>query len=232
MPIHEDPELEKAALSGAFGMIVPVSIVAPVNGSVIITAYDCVWDICTDFERECLSDPLSDDAVGHLLSQVSKIAHELGFALDRHASSVIREYAANAENDAIRRFSADAKTVRSANDIVGFKCNLLHKPEAYDISDDFPIAVAFCDDEIVSLAAINDYSDTDAVEIHVETARDFRHRGYGRAVVAALASDLIDSGNTVSYKCFEKNVPSVHLAESLGFSLECRRLDAVCYAIA
>ena len=81
----------------------------------------------------------------------------------------------------------------------------------------------------MALAGINDIADDDAVEIFVETAKEYRRKGYGTAVVATLVRHLTKLGYSVAYNCAESNRASSAIAEKLGMTLKGRRLSVVCY---
>lgn len=70
--------------------------------------------------------------------------------------------------------------------------------------------------EIVASAALNWQSPSFA-EISVFTRPDQRRQGWGRSVVAAMVEDLLKSGRTPLYVVAEDNIPSIQLAESVGF---------------
>lgn len=55
-------------------------------------------------------------------------------------------------------------------------------------------------------------------EINVNTQPQHRQRGWGRSVVSALVHYLLDSGRIPLYTTNEQNEPSIHLAQSLGFT--------------
>lgn len=56
-------------------------------------------------------------------------------------------------------------------------------------------------------------------EIAVNTRPEYRQKGYGRAVVRALASHLLQHGRVPVYAVNPQNAPSVQLARGLGFTL-------------
>lgn len=72
------------------------------------------------------------------------------------------------------------------------------------------------DGEIVASAALNWQSPSFA-EISVFTRPDQRRQGWGRSVVAALVEDLLKDGRTPLYVVADDNLPSIQLAESVGF---------------
>ncbi len=58
--------------------------------------------------------------------------------------------------------------------------------------------------------------------VAVETAPDFRRRGFARALVAALTDERCARGEAVLYRCRASNAASMALAESLGFTMIAR----------
>ncbi|MDP6792499.1 MAG: GNAT family N-acetyltransferase [Anaerolineales bacterium] len=57
----------------------------------------------------------------------------------------------------------------------------------------------------------------DFAEIYVSTVPEARGRGWGRAVVAALANQLLGSGVLPIYVTAENNQRSIRVAEAIGF---------------
>lgn len=228
MLIHEDPSLEEAAISGAFCVIVPASVFVPETGECVITAYKSIWETCQDFETRFAGDPLSDDARKFLLAAVKDAAESIGYTPSPRDSQITCEYSLYAPNDSLRRYAAEAILVTDPAQIEGIGSRLLHTPDPSCIKNDEPVAVVVSDGEIIAVSATNDFSDSDAIEVYVETAKDYRGRGLGRAAVAALSLELLRRGDRVAYKCAEKNVASNKIAERLGFTREGRRLSIVC----
>ena len=72
-------------------------------------------------------------------------------------------------------------------------------------------------DQIGASAGVNWLSPRFA-EISVHTHPQHRQRGWGRSVVSALVHYLLDSGRIPLYTANEQNEPSIHLAQSLGFT--------------
>lgn len=77
------------------------------------------------------------------------------------------------------------------------------------------------DGTIVSIASENPYrEDENVVNIGVETAEEYRGKGYGASNVAALTYYLLDTGMTVEYTVDNENEVSMRLAERIGFKLD------------
>ncbi len=230
MLVHEDFEIESAAVAGEFCLCVPVSVRLDAHSAeAVITAYENVWDICTEYERN-YSDPFSAEAVQFLEENVAPIIEKCGYSCDSGDHRVVREYTLSQVNDVIKEAAKNARIIRSPEDICGLKCLCLHKPEV-DPDDEYGVcAVVIRDGVICAVAGVNDFFTDDTVEIHVETAKEYRKTGCGSAAVAALTEYLTGMGCTVGYKCGSENTGSVKIAERLGMTYVGKVYDMVCYA--
>lgn len=83
--------------------------------------------------------------------------------------------------------------------------------------------VAMSDGEIASWAAITDI-DFGGANIAVSTRPEHRKKGYGRACVARATGWCIENDLLPVYLVAESNMPSVRLAESLGFETRSREI--------
>jgi len=228
MLIHEDPEFEAAATSGDFDIIVPVSIFVPENGDEpVFTAYNVVWDICEQYEKDHPDDLLNADAIRKLCREVVPIVNDMGYSVDLKGSRLIHDYRISGVNEQIERYAAKAEIITSETEIDGLECPLLHAPRP---DEDDVCAVVIENGVVCACAAINDFSDDDSVEINVETAVNYRGRGFGTAATAALVRYLINSGETVAYNCAESNKASSGIAEKLGMTLLGKHFNIICYA--
>ena len=82
------------------------------------------------------------------------------------------------------------------------------------------------DGRIVSVAAENPHDeDNTMIDIGVETAEEHREKGYAASNTAALAYYLLDTGITVTYTAEDDNIPSIHLAEKVGFKRYAHTLE-------
>ncbi|MBQ7124968.1 MAG: hypothetical protein IJO00_01260 [Clostridia bacterium] len=86
------------------------------------------------------------------------------------------------------------------------------------------------DEKIVSAAAENPHdADDKVIDIGVETAPGYEGRGFAASNIASLAYYLLDPGMSVTYIAEENNLPSLRVAEKVGFSPSTRELRVVCY---
>lgn len=73
-------------------------------------------------------------------------------------------------------------------------------------------------EEIVSIAAVNEHArGQKMLEITVETAPEYRRRGYAASTTAALTDHLLGRGYSVAYVSSRYNRNSVKTAEKVGF---------------
>lgn len=86
------------------------------------------------------------------------------------------------------------------------------------------------DKRILSIAEENPHYINDTnIEIGVETAENFRCKGYATSNTAALAKHLADKGNRVLYSCSRYNIPSQRTAQSVGFRIAGKRYYYAAY---
>lgn len=75
---------------------------------------------------------------------------------------------------------------------------------------------AASENEIGASATLN-WQSSRFAEVTVYTNPQYRNRGWGRSVVSALVSDLLQSGKTPLYEVSPQNEASLNLAQALGF---------------
>jgi len=76
--------------------------------------------------------------------------------------------------------------------------------------------------EVSAVAAVTWQSDRFA-EIGVSTVQAQRGRGWGKAVVSACTAVVLAAGLTPLYVVAEDNLPSIHIAETLGYRFTGKR---------
>jgi GNAT superfamily N-acetyltransferase len=79
-----------------------------------------------------------------------------------------------------------------------------------------PSSGVFVGTELVALAGYEVWGGVIA-HISIITHPAFRSRGFGRSAVAHLASVALAAGLVPQYRTLESNLPSIRIAESLGF---------------
>lgn len=80
-----------------------------------------------------------------------------------------------------------------------------------------PCSGVFVDGRLASLAGYETWGGTIA-HISIITHPDFRGRGYARDAVAHLATRALAEGLLPQYRTLESNLPSIRVAQALGFS--------------
>jgi RimJ/RimL family protein N-acetyltransferase len=72
------------------------------------------------------------------------------------------------------------------------------------------------DERLLAAAGVN-WQSSEWAEIFVQTDPGVRERGYGKSVCAALCRQLVEEKKDVLYALEEENLPSLRLAQGLGF---------------
>lgn len=94
----------------------------------------------------------------------------------------------------------------------------LQEQQAGEVSIDHPaIFGAFVGDQIVAAASLID-QDAHISDVGVLVHRDFRRRGFGRAVVSATSQWGLEHNRIVQYWRLCSNTGSARIADSLGFT--------------
>ena len=151
MLLHEDIEMEEAALDGMLCICVPVSVWVPADGrEPEITTYRNVWDICREYEKKFGGELFSKSALDWLRNSVEPVAKSMGYTPDRNESRVVREYRIAESNDRIKAYDKNAKLIRNADEVKDMECLCLHKPETGEEDWD-ACAVVICDGKICAV---------------------------------------------------------------------------------
>jgi GNAT superfamily N-acetyltransferase len=85
------------------------------------------------------------------------------------------------------------------------------------IVGEHPSSGVLVGNELIALAGYEIWGGTIA-HIAVVTHPAFRGRGFGRSAVAHVANTALAAGLIPQYRTLDSNRPSIHIAESLGFS--------------
>ena len=225
--VYEDADLEEFALGEESDVAVPISVSKDEDGAVTVTVYSRFAKEAEEFAKQFGDDPFSAQALDFIDRVFAPPMREYGFRYER-------EY-----DQTVLTFTSSGKTERPDNAVcIGTQAELekyeFLTARDFEIDDGDPCDAAFAvieDGKIVSVAAVNDYSDDGSVEINVETAPAFRGRGFASDAVSALASYLEGLGERVTYKCRESNAASVKVAEKAGMKYAGKAFYYVCYRI-
>lgn len=195
-------------------LLIPFAITFREGGDYDISCYSDSLDIVTEY-AESFSDSLfSGDATTFLKQRLDGIFCCKGYELKIEDDSV---YFLDKTLSCDKR-----KRVVKAKDAVGY-VNLceIDLEEAAELGQEAFVCVE--DERIVSVAVEN-YTHKGETEIAVETAYEYRRRGFAKAAVCELCNDIVNSGGSVTWHCSGENLPSCALAENVGFRLDGREL--------
>lgn len=187
---------------------------------------------CSGYVSEYGCDPFSPANLEKLIKDISPVLTDRGYVFDfPEELGIYAEYVCT-PNTVLKDIDSDVTTVR----LYGgeYDESLLETPVNCSCGEDdgysYTAFGVVRDGKVVSVCAENTHvlSD-DETEIGVETASDYRNRGYGKSTVISLCRALIGSGRKkIIYETDISNTPSVKCAESCGLELEGEN----CYIIA
>ena len=204
---------------------VPLEIVFSEN-AVEIQYYPSAKPIVDEFLEKfgaSVDSLFSADAVSWANKSFGDFLEPYGFELSPDSESVYLNYTIGKSNgdapDFVRRIIGN----ESYNDLTDTDIGGL-------ADAGYIIYAAVVGDDIVALAntGVPITADTEhEVEIGVDTAKEHRRQGYGRACITALVNELSKMGYTAIYECAENNSASVGLIKSLGGELVFRKFYIV-----
>jgi hypothetical protein len=205
---------------------IPLSYWVTADGEFKMEAYKCAANVAKKFAAKYKNDPFSEEAKDFIDSQLHKIVESYGYMHDPKSKGELVSMQLAAVDES--RILPSTKLITSPD---GFG-NATSYPFDMDCDEDDVYAVTVIDGEIVSVASINSYPEGSARrEIAVQTAPDYRNRGFAVSNVAALSKFLHDKGYVVDYRCSVYNDASIATAKAAGFVEVSRSYHYVCYAI-
>lgn len=202
-------ESESSLFEGSAPMIVPM-LIWQQNGDLRIEAYEGVRQVAEEFERRFARNPFSRSALDWLEVQLTPYCNRYGYY--RETQGKYRWY---------RQFTYTGE--RREEILLPTSVRWEGTPNLsgllLDLDPDWLTYVTVVDGVIVSAARVNEYdSDESSPEITVETAVEYRGKGFGASNVAALAGALAQEGETAQYVCSRYNRGSAKLALRAGFA--------------
>lgn len=224
----EDREFEDDILSSGYHIAVPIQIEKKTDGRMRIIAYSFAECKAREFERLHGDSPFSEAALGYLERELAPIMHALDFSTEHAVERIFYEYRCDA---------ADASAITAECELIDSLNGEDYAPElelgafALDSANKIDrMAVVRDGGRIVCYAGLDDVCENDGLlEVTVECAREYRHRGYGGSCVARLTEYLLSLGERVKYVCENDNVFSSKTAERAGYKLYKTVLPYVCY---
>jgi len=165
----------------------------------------------------------STAALSWLNERFEPFLEEYGFALSPDAADYYINYTLSDAldvpcPDVVRLYGNEDYNDLTDTDIVGL------------LDSGFIIYAAVVDGNIAALANTGEPINRNtaaAVEIGVDTALEYRRRGYGKACVCALVNELEALGHTAIYECASKNLPSIKLIEGIGGTVSYKKIYIV-----
>ena len=226
---YEDQSVEQAALSGKAYIAIPFEIYESTTGEVFLTTYTACRDVAEEFWDSYRASPFQREGLVWASGQIAAFMAEHGYQYDPRASRAILEFTVS-RNELKMPDKTETIALRTRDEWIQYENETDAEPDFADNEKGAAFAVVRSE-KIVSCACTNDafYAD-DAVEIHVETARQYRGRGFGYMCTAALAKSLCVQGYKVWYKCYEDNFASAALAGKCGMHFAGKRVSFVCFA--
>lgn len=190
-------------------MIVPM-LIWQENGKLKIEAYDGIRDAAEEFENLFSRHPFSRAALDWLSEKLTPYCKNHGYSPEAYGK--YRWY---------REFIFTEKCVD--REVMPSTIRWEGEPRLSGLLLDLDPAwltyVTVVDGVIVSAARVNEYDpDVSSPEITVETAVEYRGRGYGASNVLALSLALAENGERARYVCSRYNRASAKLAEKVGFA--------------
>ncbi len=212
MDIILDADGEDLIRDTHFDIAVPVHV-ETFDGETKIFAYPSVRTLCENYAARFADDLYSEAATAFLQDGCAAFCKSLGYAMDRHSAVVgynfLSQEDAAADGTICKRIRRDGK----------YK-NLTTFDLSACLAAERVIFAVVSEDAIVSLAVSCEapYGGEEGtpIEISVETAPDYRGRGYATACVRTLAAYLAARGYRTLYKCRKENVASACVARGAG----------------
>ena len=199
----EDPDL-----------LIPFSVTYREGGDYDISCYRDVLDIVTGYAEIASDLPFSSEAAAFLKERLDGIFCPKGYELQIEDDCVYLLDKAVEPNGSI--------TAVNARDAVGFE-NLceIDLDEAAELGQE---AFVYAEDQKIVSVAVENYTHKGETEIAVDTAPEYRRRGFAAAASVALCNDIIASGGKVTWHCSADNKASCLLAEAIGFRVDGREM--------
>ncbi|MBE6618255.1 MAG: GNAT family N-acetyltransferase [Ruminococcaceae bacterium] len=219
MKISFSVEKEKRIFKADYPMIVPF-LVTEYGDTLEIEVYSGVKRLVKHHVKRYADTIFSDESLTDLNEKLEEYALSHGYEGEMHER--LRWYYSfsmrNAEKLDVTAILPSSVKIEEDN-----LENLTTLDIKENLEKNIPMFATVIDGKIVSMACVNEYGEGQRMlEITVETAPEYRKRGYARSNTTALAKYLIENGYSVAYCCSRYNEGSRRIAASLGFQLDGR----------
>ncbi len=204
---------------------VPFELISYAEG-VAVRYYPAAQDIVDEFIRifgENEASILSKSAVAWVCERFGDFLADHGFSLSPDSEDYYINYTLPNKK---RQISADVRRLTGDETYL----DLTETDISGLCGDGYIVYAAVVDNKIAAVANTGEpiFDDTsEAVEIGVDTAEEYRGRGLAKACAAALISELAELGHTAFYECASENTASMALAKSLGGAVSCKKIYIV-----
>lgn len=215
--VTEDLDFEEFVMEGESCIAVPFEI-TDANGKCEITVYSHFCSVAEDFAKLYGDRPFCAEGAKFVAERLLSEMKAAGYAYSEKDSPITVKYKAVPEKINEEFLNRKNVVMISTNDEFEEYYNDVSRDIELDDGDKFDVCFAAVEKgHIVSYAGVNDFADGDGLDINVETAEEYRNRGYGTAVAAELARYLSKNGAMVYYNCRNTNAASRRTAEKAGF---------------
>lgn len=214
MKISVITEKDKNIFKSGYPMIVPF-LVTEYGDDLEIEVYSGVKRFCKKLVKKYGKDIFSDEVLSELNEELEKYANFHGYEGETHERLRWYHSFSMRSTDNLDVSAILPSSVRIEEDIYE---NLTTLEVKDNLEKNIPMFATLEDGKIASMACVNEYGEGQKMlEITVETAPEYRKRGFARSNTAALAKYLIEKGYSVAYCCSRYNIGSERIARSLGF---------------
>lgn len=212
MIICEEKAFEKILSLGFCDTAIPISVRQEPGCEAEITVLPSLKKVAQKFEKEYMGKYFAPEAHEFLRREVRPFMDSIGYHDNRQSRKIsvimtMRENLRSTKTDAVILASAtDNKTTADIDSLIEFG---------------HVVAAKIVDGSVVACA----YTDLNPdgckfVEIGVETAPEYRRRGYAKSTLQALITKLNELGIIPVYITSVNNKASLTLAKSLGFEAD------------
>ena len=190
-------------------MIFPVTVYIR-QGKFSVDVYEDVADIVKAAETEYNGNLLSDNALAYIETALIKYYAESDYEIFKDDGGLFLLFAScDTTNTEI---GSEVKDLDESCD--GSLLETIDLEEAIDFGEKG--SVIEIDGKVVSACVENFPDEENECEVAVETAEEFRNRGYAKSCLAHMANKLTEQGRTLTYLCSADNKESVFTAQSAG----------------
>ena len=217
--IYEDEGAEKLALEGEFELAIPFSLYAYNNGDVKINVFPSLRADAEEFLSRFSGDVMFTEGVDWAHRRFRGFLEQHGYSTDDETGYFLDYRVEGAHSGLILPGTFRVSGGEKLENLTGYDFETLsgYGHICFALEADGKIVSAACTNYPFILA--DGDQEERIIEIGVETAPEYRRRGYGISCAAALATELYSRGMDVLYECASGNEGSVALVKRLGGKL-------------